>query len=158
MESNKQFFPDANSTIRLTYGQIKDYNPRDAVHYNYYTTLTGVMQKENPASDEFIVPAKLKELYQEKDFGPYAYNGDVPVDFLSTMDITGGNSGSPVMNAKGELLGLAFDGNSEAMTGDFYYDPALKRTISVDIRYVLFIIDKYANDQRLINEMTIDRN
>ncbi len=158
MDAGKSFYPDANSTIRLSYGSVADYDPRDAVHYNYFTTLGGVIQKENPSSDEFNVPAKLKDLYLKKDFGPYAVNGEIPVAFLTNNDITGGNSGSPVLNANGELLGLAFDGNSEAMTGDFYYNPSLKRTISVDIRYVLFIIDKYAGAQRLINEMTIKKN
>ncbi len=155
MNNNMSYYPDANSTIRLTYGKVMDYNPRDAVHYNWYSTLTGIMQKEDPKNDEFIVPQKLKDLYTKKDFGPYSLNGDVPVAFLTDNDITGGNSGSPVLNANGELLGLAFDGNSEAMTGDFEFDPILKRTISVDIRYVMFIIDKYAGAQRLVNEMTI---
>ena len=155
MNNTKAYYPDANSTIRLTYGKVMDYNPRDGVHYNWYTTLTGVMQKEDPTNDEFIVPKKLKDLYEKKDFGPYAFNGDIPTCFLTDNDITGGNSGSPVMNGNGELLGLAFDGNSEAMTGDFEFDPILKRTISVDIRYVLFIIDKYGNDKRLIDEMSL---
>ncbi len=158
MNGNSNYYPDANSTIRLSYGRVEDYDPRDAVHYNYYTTLAGVMQKENPDNDEFIVPAKLKDLYNKKDFGRYGVNGEMPVAFLTNNDITGGNSGSPVMNANGELLGLAFDGNSEAMTGDYNYDPKLKRTICVDIRYVLFVIDKYAGAQRLINEMSISNN
>ncbi len=155
MNSNTPYYPDANSTIRLTYGKVMDYNPRDAVHYNWYSTLTGIMQKEDPKNEEFIVPQKLKDLYAKKDFGPYAFNGDIPVAFLTDNDITGGNSGSPVLNGNGELLGIAFDGNSEAMTGDFEFDPILKRTISVDIRYVMFVIDKYAGAQRLIDEMTI---
>ncbi len=155
MNAQENYYPDANSTIRLTYGKIMDYDPRDAVHYNFYTTLTGVMQKENPTDEEFIVPAKLKELYMKKDFGAYESNGDVPVNFITNNDITGGNSGSPIINANGELIGIAFDGNSEAMTGDFYFNPALKRTIAVDIRYVLFIINKYAGASRLMNEMTI---
>ncbi len=154
MNSNTAYYPDANSTIRMTYGKVMDYDPRDAVHYSWYSTLTGIMQKEDPKNEEFIVPKKLKDLYEKKDFGQYAYNGDVPVAFLTDNDITGGNSGSPVLNGNGELLGIAFDGNSEAMTGDFEFDPILKRTISVDIRYVMFIIDKYAGAQRLIDEMT----
>ncbi|GDX52632.1 hypothetical protein LBMAG27_16790 [Bacteroidota bacterium] len=154
MNNSKPYYPDANSTIRLTYGKIADYNPRDAVHYNWYSTLTGVMQKEDPTNDEFIVPKKLRDLYEKKDFGDYAFNGDIPVAFLSDNDITGGNSGSGVLNGNGDLIGLAFDGNSEAMTGDFEFDPILKRTIAVDIRYVMFVIDKYAGAQRLIDEMT----
>lgn len=155
MNEGKAYYPDANSTMRLTYGKVMDYYPRDAVYYNWYTTLTGVMQKEDPGNEEFIVPKKLHDLYTAKDFGDYAYKGDVPVAFLTDNDITGGNSGSGVLNGNGELLGLAFDGNSEAMTGDFEYDPLLKRTIVVDIRYVMFIIDKYAGAKRLIDEMTI---
>ncbi len=156
MQPDRKFYPDANFTIRLTYGQILPYSPADAVEYNYYTTLSGVMAKEDPANPvEFTVPAKLKELYENKDFGRYAYKGDVPVGFLSNNDITGGNSGSPVMNGKGQLIGLAFDGNWEAMSGDIAFEPALQRTISVDVRYVLFIIDKFAGAGYLLDEMTI---
>jgi hypothetical protein len=148
-------YPDANSTLRMSYGKVLDYYPADAVHYDYYTTLTGVMQKEDPGNEEFIVPERLKELYKTKDFGPYAENGDIVTCFLTTNDITGGNSGSPVINGKGELIGLAFDGNWEAMSGDISFEPALQRTISVDIRYVLFVIDKFAGDTRLIKELTL---
>ena len=156
MQPDRKFYPDANFTMRLTYGQVLPYEPQDAVFYDYYTTLSGVMAKEDPDNAyEFTVPEKLKELYKARDFGPYAYKGDIPVGFISTNDITGGNSGSPVLNAKGELIGLAFDGNWEAMSGDVIFEPELQRTISVDIRYVLFIIDKYAGAQRLIDEMTI---
>ncbi len=156
MQPDRKFYPNANSTMRLTYGKVLDYYPADAIHYNYFTTLTGVMEKEDPDNWEFVVPAKLKELYQKKDFGPYAMdNGQMPVAFLSTTDITGGNSGSPVINGKGELIGLAFDGNWEAMSGDIAFEPELQRTISVDIRYVLFIIDKYAGAKNIINELTI---
>lgn len=156
MQPERKFYPNANSTMRLTYGKVLDYYPADAVHYNYFTTLKGVMEKEDPDNWEFVVPAKLKELYEKKDFGPYAMdNGQMPVAFLSTTDITGGNSGSPVINGKGELIGLAFDGNWEAMSGDIAFEPELQRTISVDIRYVLFIIDKYAGAKNIINELTL---
>lgn len=158
MDADKVFYPDANFTMRLTYGQVLPYEPQDAVSYNYFTTLDGVIAKEDPENAyEFSVPEKLKELYRTKDYGPYAEKGVLHVGFISNNDITGGNSGSPVMNAKGQLIGLAFDGNWEAMSGDIAFEPALQRTISVDIRYVLFIIDKYAGATRLIDEMTIVR-
>ena len=148
--------PDANFTIRLTYGNVKSYNPKDGVHYKYYTTLKGVMEKEDPTNPEFVVPAKLKELYEAKDFGRYALpNGDMPVCFLSTNDITGGNSGSPVLNENGELIGCAFDGNWESLSGDINFDNNLQRCINLDIRYVLFILEKLGNCGHLINEMTI---
>jgi hypothetical protein len=148
-------YPDANSTLRMSYGTVEDYFPADAVHYEYYTTLKGVMQKEDPKNDEFIVPARLKELYNAKDYGQYGENGEMVTCFLTTNDITGGNSGSPVINGNGQLIGLAFDGNWEAMSGDISFEPALQRTINVDIRYVLFIIDKFAGDSRLIKELTL---
>jgi len=157
MQPDKKFAPNANSTMRVTYGQVLDYYPADAVHYDYKTTLEGVMEKEDPNNWEFVVPAKLKDLFLKKDFGDYAENGKMPVAFLSNTDITGGNSGSPVMNADGELIGLAFDGNWEAMSGDIAFEPNLQRTISVDVRYVLFIIDKYAGAKNLINELVIKR-
>ena len=157
MEPDKVFYPDANSTLRYSYGKVEGYYPRDAVHYLFQSHLYGVMQKENPKNPEFIVPKKLKELYKTKDYGPYGQDGKQDVDFLTTNDITGGNSGSPVINGKGELIGLAFDGNWEAMSGDIAYIPKLQRTIVVDIRYILFIIDKYAGDTRLIDEMTIHK-
>ena len=148
--------PDANFTIRLTYGNVKSYDPKDGVHYKYYTTLKGVMEKEDPNNPEFVVPAKLKELYATKNYGRYALpNGEMPACFLTTNDITGGNSGSPVMNGNGELIGAAFDGNWESLSGDINFDNNLQRCIAVDIRYVLFIIEKLGGCKNLIDEMTI---
>jgi len=155
MLPDQKFYPDANQTMRLTYGKVQDYYPADAVHYNYYTTLEGVMQKEDPDNWEFTVPRRLKELYNSKDYGVYGSNGEMIVNFISNTDITGGNSGSPVLDAQGNLIGLAFDGNWEAMSGNILFEPELQRTINVDIRYVLFIIDKYAGAKNLIAEMKI---
>jgi hypothetical protein len=156
MMPNRHFYPDANSTIRLTYGTVGGYEPRDAVTYDYITTLTGVMEKEDPNNYEFVVPARLKELYAAKDFGKYANeNGDLVTCFLTNNDITGGNSGSPVINGDGQLIGTAFDGNSEAMSGDIEFEDKLQKCINLDVRYTLFIIDKYAGAQNLIDEMTI---
>ena len=149
-------YPDANFTMRLTYGTVKGYSPKDAVVYRYYTTLDGVMEKEDPDNWEFVVPAKLKELWENEDFGQYAMaDGKMPVAFLSNNDITGGNSGSPIMNSRGELIGLAFDGNWESMSSDVMFEPDLQRCINVDIRYVLFIVDKFGGAEWLINEMDI---
>jgi hypothetical protein len=155
MDADKVFYPDANFTMRLTYGSVLEYYPADAVRYEYFTTLDGVMEKEDPDNWEFVVPEKLKELYNNKDYGIYGDGDTMPVCFLTNHDITGGNSGSPVINADGHLIGLAFDGNWEAMSGDIAFEPALQRTINVDIRYVLFIIDKYAGAQNIIDELTI---
>lgn len=154
MNPDSIFYPDANSTIRLSYGNVKDYEPRDAVRYDYYTTIDGIIEKEDIKNEEFIVPQRLKELYKNKDYGVYANKqGTVPVCFLTTNDITGGNSGSCVLDADGNLIGLAFDGNWEAMSGDINYEPKLQRTICVDARYILFIIDKYAGANHLIDEI-----
>jgi hypothetical protein len=155
MDKDKVFYPDANFTMRLSYGTVQDYYPGDAVRYEYFTTLDGVMEKEDPDNWEFVVPAKLKNLWKDKDYGIYGDGDVMPVCFLTDHDITGGNSGSPVINGDGELIGLAFDGNWEAMSGDIAFEPALQRTINVDIRYVLFIIDKYAGAQNIIDELTI---
>ena len=156
MREGEAIYPDANFTMRLTYGTVLPYYPRDAVFYNYYTTLKGVMEKEDPSNWEFVVPDKLKELYEAKDFGRYANEkGEMPLAFISNLDITGGNSGSPIMNGRGELIGLAFDGNWESMSGDIIFEPELQRCISVDIRYVLFIIEKYGGATNLIEELDI---
>jgi hypothetical protein len=155
MNPDKKYYPNANSTMRMSYGKVLDYFPADAVHYDFFTTLKGVIDKEDSLNEEFVVPKKLKELYEKKDYGRYAENGDIKVCFLTNNDITGGNSGSPVINGNGQLIGLAFDGNWEAMTNNIAYNPDLQRTICVDIRYVLFIIDKFAGATNLIKEMNI---
>jgi len=156
MMPDRTQYPDANFTMRLTYGQILDYDPRDGVTYKYYTTLKGVMEKYKPGDYEFDVPQRLIDLYNRKEFGRYASSGGfMPVCFTTNNDITGGNSGSPVINANGELIGLAFDGNWEAMSGDVAYEPELQRTIVVDIRYVLWVMDIYAGARHLVDEMTI---
>ena len=157
MQPERAWASDANFTIRLTYGNVLPYCPRDGVVYKHYTTIEGVMAKEDPTNPvEFTVPERLKELYHAKEYGRYAdKSGQLPVAFLVNCDITGGNSGSPVMNAKGELIGLAFDGNWEAMSGDVAFEPELQRTIAVDIRYVLFVIEKYGNAKWLVDELTI---
>ena len=154
MNPEKAWAPDANSTIRMTYGKVGSYKPRDAVFYDYYTTLKGVMEKEGPAGGEFEVPARLKELYAQKNFAPYG-NDILSVNFITDNDITGGNSGSPVINAEGHLIGTAFDGNSEAMSGDIDFEENLQRCINLDTRYMLWIVDVYAGAKNLINEMTI---
>ena len=155
MNPDSIFSPDANSTPRLTYGKVSDYKPRDAVFYNYYTTLKGVMEKEDSTNSEFIVPEKLKSLYKTHNYGKYAQNDTMRVCFTTDNDITGGNSGSAVMNANGELIGIAFDGNWEALSGDTKFEPKMQKTINVDIRYVLFVIDKFAGATHLVNEMTL---
>lgn len=158
MNPNKVYYPDANSTLRLSYGTVKDYEPRDGVQYKYYTTMQGIAEKADPTDEEFIVPAKLLELYEQKDYGRYGQDGELRVGFITNNDITGGNSGSPVINGRGELIGLAFDGNWEAMTGDLVFDPEYKRCINVDIKYVLFIVDKFAGAGHLVKEMTLVNN
>jgi hypothetical protein len=159
MKKGQKLYPDANFTMRLTYGTIQDYDPRDAVHYDYFTTLQGIIEKKDSTNEEFVVPAKLIELHKKKDFGKYAdTNGVMHVCFISNNDITGGNSGSPVINGEGQLIGTAFDGNWEAMSGDIVYEPGLQRCISVDIRYILFLIDKFAGAGHLIQEMTLVEN
>ena len=156
-EKGKALYPDANFTMRLTYGKIGGYKPADAVDYKYYTTTKGILEKEKPGDAEFDVSPKLKTAIKENNYGAYLdqKTGEMHVAFLSNNDITGGNSGSPIFNAKGELLGLAFDGNWEAMSGDIVFEPDLQRTISVDIRYVMFVMDKVGDAKRLISELTI---
>lgn len=153
----KNYAPDANFTMRVTYGNIKPYSPRDGVFYKYYTTLDGVIDKEDLSNpEEFTVPERLKELHAAKDYGQYANGkGELPVAFIADLDITGGNSGSPVMNANGELIGVAFDANWEGMSGDILFDDNLQRCVNLDIRYALFVIDKFAGCTRLIEEMDI---
>lgn len=157
-QKDKPSYPDANFTCRLTYGTVKGYEPKDGVIYKYYTTLKGVIEKEDPDNYEFRVPSKVKELYQNKDYGIYAdAEGNLRTCFLTNLDITGGNSGSPVLDADGNLIGLAFDGNWEAMSGDVIFEPELQRCICVDIRYVLFMMDKFGGAGYLLNEMNIIR-
>lgn len=156
MNPDKAYAADANSTMRFTYGNVKSYDPRDAVDYDFITTAQGILEKEDPSNPEFEVPARLKELIKKKDYGQYANEkGQLVVNFIANNDITGGNSGSPMINGKGELIGTAFDGNWEAMSGDIAFEPELQRTIGVDIRYTLFIIDKYAGAGHLIEEMKL---
>ncbi|MEI9943800.1 MAG: S46 family peptidase [Chitinophagaceae bacterium] len=151
----KAFYPDANSTFRITYGNVKGYTPKDAVQYDYYSYLDGVMQKYIPGDYEFDVPEKLRDLYAKKDYGPYGKNGKMPVCFIATDHTTGGNSGSPAIDAQGNLVGLNFDRAWEGTMSDINYDPSICRNIIVDIRYVLFIIDKYAGAGYLIKEMKL---
>jgi len=152
-----RLYPDANSTLRFTYGAVRGYVPRDAISYAPFTYLSGVFEKDS-GLEPFNAPERLRQLYRARDFGQYAAPGrpnDVPVDFLATTDIIGGNSGSPIMNGRGEMVGLVFDGNYEGLGNDFYYDEALQRTIAVDIRYAMFITDKFANAGYILRELTI---
>ena len=152
---NERFYPDANSTLRVNYGMVQGYSPKDGVYYTNKTYLKGVMEKYVPGDYEFDVPQKLQDLYDSKDYGQYAENGKMPVNYLSTNHMTGGNSGSPIIDAHGNMIGLAFDTTWEGTMSDLYFDADIVRSISVDIRYVLFIIDKFAGAQNLIDEMTL---
>jgi hypothetical protein len=154
MKENR-FYPDANSTLRVTYGSVKGYLAKDAVKYDFYTYLDGVMEKYKPGDYEFDVPERLRELYQKKDFGPYGSNGKMTVCFIAANHTTGGNSGSPAIDAYGNLIGLNFDRVWEGTMSDINYDPSICRNIMVDIRYVLFIVDKYAGADHLIKEMKL---
>lgn len=154
--TNKKYYPDANSTLRVTYGKVDGYEPKDGVFYNYYTTLEGVMEKENPLVDEFVVSPKLKELYQKKDYGQYAdKNGELRIAFCASNHTTGGNSGSPVFNGNGELIGTNFDRNWEGTMSDIMYNPDQVRNIVLDVRYTLFVVDKFAGAGYLLNEMKL---
>lgn len=157
MQSGRQLYPDANLTLRVTYGKVEGYEPLDGVKYNYYTTLSGIMEKDNPEIYDYDVPDKLKELYNQKDFSEYEVNNDVPVCFTASNHTSGGNSGSPVVNANGELIGLNFDRCWEGTMSDIMFDPDMCRNISLDIRYALFIIDKFAGAGYLLDEMEIVR-
>ncbi len=160
MKKGQAIYPDANQTMRVSYGNVKSYSPRDGVNYNYICTLNGVMEKYKPGDYEFDAPAKLLELIKNKDYGQYIdkATNDIVVTFITTDDITGGNSGSPVMNAKGELIGLAFDGNYEALSHKIAFDKNLNRTICVDVRFVLFIIDKLGGAKNIIDELMLMKN
>ena len=155
LSENSRIFPDANSTLRVTYGKVKGYEPKDGVYYNPITYLDGVMEKYIPGDYEFDVSPKLIDLYKNKDFGNYGENGKMPVCFIGTNHTTGGNSGSPALDAKGNLIGLNFDRVWEGTMSDIYYDPSICRNIMVDIRYVLFIVDKYAGAKNLIEELQL---
>ncbi len=154
MQEGENFYPDSNFTMRLTYGKVGGYAPNDAVYYKHYTTLKGVMEKEDPNNYEFIVPAKLKELYKAKDYGPYAYGDQMRVCFTTDNDITGGNSGSPVINSNGELIGLAFDSNWEGMTGDIEFEEKMQKTVCTDIKYIVWLMEKFLGAQRIVDELT----
>ncbi|MDD3787612.1 MAG: S46 family peptidase [Petrimonas sp.] len=158
MNPDKTFYPDANFTQRLSYGTVKGYEPRDGVWYEYYTTTDGVLQKETPGDPEFEVQPYILDILEKGNFGRYAgKDGKLHTCFLSDNDITGGNSGSPVFNGKAELIGLAFDGNWESLSGDILFEPEMQRTISVDIRYVLFVIDKIMKAPHIVDELHIDQ-
>ena len=156
-QKDKYLYPDANFTLRVTYGKIKAFKPADGIIYKHFTTLDGIMEKDNPDVYDYDVPKKLKELYKSKDYGKYTdiNSGKIPVCFIAMNHTSGGNSGSPVLNANGELIGVNFDRNWEGTMSDIMYDPSICRNISIDIRYALFIIDKFANAQHLLDEMVI---
>lgn len=159
MKKGQALYPDANQTMRLSYGNVKSYSPRDAVKYKEICTLGGVMEKYKPGDYEFDAPAKLIELINNKDYGQYVdkKTNDVVVSFITTNDITGGNSGSPVLNAKGELIGLAFDGNYEALSHKIAFDGELNRTICLDVRYLLFVVDKLGGAKNIIDELVLSK-
>jgi hypothetical protein len=157
MQSGRKLYPDANLSLRLAYGNVKGYKARDGVQFNYYTTLEGLIEKHaaDPRNEDFFYPAKLGQLCDKKDYGRYGMNGEMPIAFVADNHTTGGNSGSPVLNGKGELIGINFDRCWEGTMSDIMFDDAVCRNISVDIRYVLFIIDKFAGAKNLVDEMSI---
>ena len=156
---DSNFFPDANLTLRVAYGHVMGFKPKDATYYTSYSTIDGIMEKENPDIYDYRVEPRLKELWQNKDYGQYANaKGELPTCFIATNHTTGGNSGSPVLNGDGQLVGINFDRCWEGTMSDLLFDPAYCRNISLDIRYCLFIIDKYAGAHHLINEMTLVEN
>jgi hypothetical protein len=155
MQANKVFYPDANSTLRIAYGQVEDYFPQDGVRYDYRTTLAGIMEKDDPSIYDYKVPQRLHELYEQKDYGRYGKDGEIYVCFIASNHTSGGNSGSPVLDADGRLIGLNFDRDWEGTMSDIMYDPSVCRNISLDIRYCLFIIDKFAGAKNLVEEMVI---
>ena len=157
MKPDYKFYPDANSTLRISYGKVDDYEPRDGVEYTHYTTIEGIMQKYDPKNDDFQLPARMIQLYEKKDYGEYAQDGELRVAFTASNHTTGGNSGSPVLNGDGHLVGINFDRNWEGTMSDIMYDPDRVRNISVDVHYVLWVIDKYAGAKHLIKEMKIMR-
>jgi len=151
-------YPDANSTMRITYGTVGPISPSDGIHYSAQSTTQGFLDKYNPDDYEFNIKPEVLSLIKSKDWGRWADKGTMYVNFLSNNDITGGNSGSPVLNAKGEIVGLAFDGNKESLAGDAYFHPEMNKCVNVDIRYVLWVIDKYAKAHHLLNEMQLTGN
>jgi hypothetical protein len=154
-ENSRHFYPDANSTLRVAYGSVKGYDSQDGIYLKHYTTLKGIMEKDNPEIYDYNVPQRLRELYGTRDYGPYADNGEIPVCFIADNHTTGGNSGSPVINADGQLIGVNFDRAWEGVASDIAFNPEQSRNISLDIRYALFIIDKFAGAGYLLKEMTI---
>jgi hypothetical protein len=156
MQKDRKFYPDANSTLRVAYGKVEPYEPVDGVKYKYYTTLEGIIEKAaSGAAEDYAIPARLQELYDNKDYGPYGMNGQLPVAFIASNHTTGGNSGSPIINANGQLIGTNFDRNWEGTMSDLTYNPDQVRNISVDVRYMLFIVDKFAGAGHLVQEMTL---
>jgi hypothetical protein len=155
MEPDRDFYADANGSMRIAYGQVMDYRPRDAIRYGPVTTMDGIIEKSLLPLSDYNIPEKLRALYERKDFGPYTENGEMPVCFIASNHTSGGNSGSPVLNAEGHLIGINFDRNWEGTMSDYVYDINQCRNIAVDIRYVLFIVDRYAGAGYLIDEMKI---
>ena len=154
-QTTRTFYPDANSTLRVAYGKVAGYRPADGVQYSYFTTLDGLMEKADPTNPEFMVSPRLVELYQKKDYGAYGVHGTVPVAFIATNHTTGGNSGSPVINGRGELIGTNFDRDWEGTMSDLMFDPDRVRNIALDVRYMLFVVDKFAGAGHLVKEMTL---